>query len=160
VGATFTVELPETTPHTDAGSGGEGSPAGAVIDGSLRVLHVEDNLANLELVEQILFRSGVVELYAAMSGTLGLELAKEHRPDLVLLDLHLPDLAGLEVLRRLRADPRTEAAAVVVITADATPEQVQRLRRSGVAAYLTKPLDVRELLRVVTAVAADRQVRP
>jgi PAS domain S-box-containing protein len=157
-GTTFTVELPETSaPHSPT-SDGEQGPERMAIDGSLRVLHVEDNLANLELVEQILTRSGVVDLYAAMSGTLGLELAREHRPDLVLLDLHLPDMTGLELLRRLRAEPRTEGVAVVVITADATPEQVQRLQRSGVAAYLTKPIDVRELLRVVNDVSTHRQV--
>ena len=156
VGATFTVEVPETTPRREPGPDGQRSVEGTIIDGSLRVLHVEDNLANLELVEQILTRSGVVDLYAAMSGTLGLELAREHQPDLVLLDLHLPDMAGLELLRRLRAEPRTARAAVIVITADATPEQMQRLRQSGVAAYLTKPIDVRELLRVVHSVASGQ----
>ncbi len=92
-------------------------------------------------------RSGVVELYAAMSGSLGFELAREHQPDLILLDLHLPDIPGTELLERLQGDPRTAAIPVVVITADATPAEVQRVRASGVAAYLTKPIDVRELLR-------------
>ena len=72
---------------------------------TLRVLHIEDNLANLELVEQVLTRSGVVELLAAMSGSLGLELAREHRPHLILLDLHLPDMSGTALLDALQADP-------------------------------------------------------
>ena len=116
---------------------------------TLRVLHIEDNLANLELVEQVLTRSGVVELLAAMSGSLGLELAREHRPHLVLLDLHLPDMPGTELLDALQSDPRTADIPVVVVTADATPSQIQRLRDIGVAAYLTKPIDIRDLLGVV-----------
>jgi CheY-like chemotaxis protein len=120
---------------------------------TLRVLHIEDNLANLELVEQVLTRSGVVELLAAMSGSLGLELAREHRPHLVLLDLHLPDMSGTALLDAFHADPRTTDIPVVVITADATPSQIQRLREVGVAAYLTKPIDIRELLRVVEAMS-------
>ena len=65
---------------------------------TLRVLHIEDNLANLELVDQVLTRSGFVEILAAMSGSLGIELAREHRPHLILLDLHLPDMSGTELL--------------------------------------------------------------
>ncbi|MHB8594950.1 MAG: hybrid sensor histidine kinase/response regulator, partial [Acidimicrobiales bacterium] len=92
-------------------------------EGALRVLHVEDNLANLELVEQILARYGSVELFASMYGGLGLELAREHRPDLVLLDLHLPDISGTEVLQRLRDSPETAGVPVVIVSADATPTQ-------------------------------------
>ena len=159
-GAAFTVELPAAAPPGDARADEPAGSAGAVVDASLRVLHVEDNLANLELVEQILARAGVVQLYAAMSGALGLELAREHRPDVVLLDLHLPDMPGLELLRQLQADPRTAEATVVVITADATPGQVQRLQSLGVAAYLTKPVDVRELLDVVVAASTHRKGAP
>jgi CheY-like chemotaxis protein len=74
----------------------------------------------------------------------------------VLLDLHLPDAAGTEILDALRADPRTAGIPVVVVTADATPVQIERLRARGVAAYLTKPIDVRELLRVVESIAERR----
>jgi len=118
------------------------------------VLYVEDNLANLELVEQLLTRSGVVELLAAMSGSLGIELAREHLPHLILLDLHLPDMSGTDLLDALRDDPRTAAIPVVVVTADATPSQIQRLRDLGVAAYLTKPIDIRELLSVVETMSS------
>jgi PAS domain S-box-containing protein len=158
-GATFTVELPVAPAPRTVSPSGESAPISGILDGSLRVLHVEDNLANLELVEQILTRCGVAELYAAMSGSLGLELAFEHRPDLVLLDLHLPDMSGLELLRSLRADPRTADTSVVVVTADATPDQVERLHRSGVRAYLTKPIDVRELLKVVESVSTEGRAR-
>jgi CheY-like chemotaxis protein len=117
--------------------------------GAGTLLYVEDNLANLSLVETILLARPGWRLLPALQGGLGVELAREHRPDLVLLDLHLPDIPGDEVLRRLRADPRTAAIPVVVVSADATPSSVERLRQSGADAYLTKPLDVDEFLRVV-----------
>ncbi len=113
------------------------------------LLYIEDNLANLSLVETILMSRPQWQLLPALQGGLGVELAREHRPDLVLLDLHLPDVPGAEVLRRLRADPRTARTPVVVVSADATPGSVERLRQAGADAYLTKPLDVDEFLRVV-----------
>ena len=156
-GTTFTVELPVAPAPETPGPGAAPRPLRPPGVGSLRVLHIEDNRANLELVEQVLTRSRVGELYAAMSGSLGLELARDHHPDLILLDLHLPDVPGTEILERLQTDPRTAGIPVVVVTADATPVQIQRVRDSGVAAYLTKPIDVRELLRVVETVAAGAE---
>jgi PAS domain S-box-containing protein len=153
-GTTFTVDLATAaTPETPV-RGPETAPDARPNVATMRVLHIEDNLANLELVEQVLTRSGFVELLAAMSGSLGIELAREHRPHLILLDLHLPDMSGTDLLDALRADPRTAEIPVVVVTADATPSQIQRLRDSGVAAYLTKPIDIRELLRVVETMSS------
>jgi CheY-like chemotaxis protein len=117
--------------------------------GAATLLYVEDNLANLSLVETILLTRPAWRVIPALQGGLGVELAREHRPDLVLLDLHLPDVPGDEVLRRLRADPRTATIPVVVVSADATPASVERLQQAGADAYLTKPLDVDEFLRVV-----------
>ncbi len=152
-GTTFTVDLPTAEAPEVPVPGPESRPEDAPSITTLRVLHIEDNLANLELVEQVLTRLGVVELLAAMSGSLGLELAREHHPHLVLLDLHLPDMPGTELLDALQSDPRTADIPVVVVTADATPSQIQRLRDIGVAAYLTKPIDIRELLRVVESMS-------
>ena len=159
-GTTFTVDLPTAAAPQVAAGGLEPQPDELPSVATLRVLHIEDNLANLELVEQVLTRSGVVELLAAMSGSLGLELAREHRPHLVLLDLHLPDMSGTELLDSLQADPRTADIPVVVVTADATPSQIQRLRDIGVAAYLTKPIDIRELLRVVETMSTPTGSTP
>jgi CheY-like chemotaxis protein len=114
-----------------------------------RVLHIEDNLSNLRLVERVLAERPDVEVVAAMQGRLGLQLAHEHRPALILLDLHLPDIGGEKVLEQLRDDPLTASIPVVIVSADATPGQVQRLTTAGARAYLTKPLDVRELLRIL-----------
>jgi PAS domain S-box-containing protein len=113
------------------------------------LLYVEDNLANLSLVETILASRPGWKTIPALQGRLGAELACEHVPDLVLLDLHLPDVQGDEVLRRLRADKRTARIPVVMISADATPRTIDRLRAQGADAYLTKPLDVDEFLSTI-----------
>ncbi len=113
------------------------------------VLYVEDNLSNLRLVEHILRHRPHIRLLSAMQGRIGLELAQKHRPDLILLDLHLPDIMGDEVLRLLRANASTRGIPVVMLSADASPLQIKRLRAEGVEGYLTKPLDVRKFLKVL-----------
>jgi CheY-like chemotaxis protein len=125
---------------------------------SATVLYVEDNVANLSLIETILDDRPEITLVPALQGRLGLELAAEHQPDLILLDLHLPDIPGEEVLRRLRADERTAATPVIVISADATRGAVQRLLEAGVHAYLTKPLDVDLFLNTIDEVLDARDV--
>ena len=114
-----------------------------------QVLYVEDNPANLRLIELALAHRPGVGFMAAMQGGIGLELARRHRPDLILLDVHLPDMTGAEVLGHLRADPQTRDIPVVVLSADATPVQIARLLKAGAADYLTKPLDIRQFLRVL-----------
>lgn len=116
------------------------------------LLYIEDNLSNLRLVERILSRRPEVRLISAMQGSIGLELVRLHQPDLILLDLHLPDIQGDEILRQLRADPLTEMLPIVMISADATTEQIERLRAGGATDYLTKPIDVRKFLALVDAV--------
>ena len=113
------------------------------------IVYIEDNLPNLKLIEQVLARRPQIKLITAMQGRLGLDLVRQHRPDLVLLDLHLPDLSGEQVLGRLQADPDTVDIPVVVLSADATNGQGQRLEAAGASAYLTKPLDVRKFLELV-----------
>jgi CheY-like chemotaxis protein len=94
-----------------------------------------------------------------MQGKLGVDLARQHRPDLILLDLHLPDLHGREVLQQLKRDPATAAIPVIVLSADATPAQVERLRAAGAADYATKPIDLEWLLDTVTAVPPTHATR-
>ena len=113
------------------------------------IVYIEDNLSNLKLVEQVLERLPDVRLIPAMQGKLGIDLVRQHQPDLILLDLHLPDLHGREVLDQLKRDPATAAIPVVVLSADATPAQFERLLAAGAAGYLTKPIDVQALLNTV-----------
>jgi CheY-like chemotaxis protein len=122
----------------------------------LTVLYIEDNLSNLQLVERVLSRRPLFRLISAMRPQLGLELAAEHDPDLILLDLHLPDMPGQEVLRRLQADARTAQVPVVILSADARPTLIEELLAQGVRAFLTKPLDVKELLDLLDALAGER----
>jgi CheY-like chemotaxis protein len=114
-----------------------------------RVLYIEDNLANLQLLERLFADRPNIEMMSAMQGHLGVELAQEHKPDLILLDLNLPDIDGDEVLERLAQDSRTSDIPVVMITADATPGQARRLIQAGAFDYLTKPIDVTKFFRVV-----------
>jgi signal transduction histidine kinase/ActR/RegA family two-component response regulator len=113
------------------------------------VLYVEDMLENIRLVEEILKQRPSATLIPAMLAGVALDLARQHHPDLVLLDLHLPDMPGEEVLSRLRADPATSGIPVVVLSADATQDHISRLTAAGADAYLTKPISVRALLQAV-----------
>ncbi len=113
------------------------------------VLYIEDNPSNVHLVEALIQRLPGVRLLAARTGQVGLELANQRQPDLILLDLDLPDLSGAEVLSTLRADAKTAAIPVVVVSADATDAQVRRLLAAGAKSYLTKPLDVQLFFAVV-----------
>ena len=90
-----------------------------------------------------------IKLISAMQGQLGIELAARHQPDLILLDVHLPDINGADVLARLKAKERTRNIPVVVLSADATKSQINRLMSLGADDYLTKPLDVDHFLKVI-----------
>jgi PAS domain S-box-containing protein len=137
------------------------TPAPAAVGARIRtpvtLLYVEDNLANLSLVETILSERPGWKTIPALQGRMGAELAREHSPDLVLLDLHLPDVQGDEVLRRLRSDERTSAIPVVMISADATPRTIDRLIARGADAYLTKPLDVDEFLSTIDRLLPEEE---
>lgn len=113
------------------------------------ILYIEDNLTNLSLVEAVLESKPRWKTISALRGEAGIELARQRKPDLILLDLHLPDLPGNEVLDRLRADPSTADIPVVIISADATGAAQARLRAAGASDYLTKPLDLDEFLAMV-----------
>ena len=151
-GSTFWVQLPMAEdPMTEHFDVAPAEPVVAEVEprGSHTVLYIEDNLSNLRLVERVFESRPDVELITAGQGRLGLDLARQHRPALVLLDLHLPDINGNEVLEQLRADPATAAMPVIMLSADATARQSQRLLAAGADAYLTKPLDVRALLSLL-----------
>jgi PAS domain S-box-containing protein len=132
------------------------SPNGSGAE-KLTILYVEDNLSNLTLIEQMLAEQPHIQLITAMQGQLGIELARRHSPDLILLDLHLPDLPGWEVLSRLQRHDATREIPVVIISADATSRQRKRLMAAGARAYLTKPLDMREFFRVIDETCAPRR---
>lgn len=114
------------------------------------ILCIEDNVSNIELVEQILSsqRPGL-QLIVNTNGKTAVDLAVQYKPDLILLDLNLPDIHGKDVLTLLMADERTTDIPVIVISADAMPQQLERLLNGGAKKYMTKPLDVALFLKTI-----------
>jgi CheY-like chemotaxis protein len=132
----------------------------AAVASERTVLYVEDNLATIGLMEEVFSMRPQIHLLTAMQGGLTLELAREHRPDLIILDLHLPDIQGDEVLAQLRSDPRTAGIPVVMCSADATERRRKQLIAAGAYAYLTKPVKVQRFLRMLDEVLAGTPVAP
>jgi two-component system, cell cycle response regulator DivK len=113
-----------------------------------RILVVEDNERNMKLFRDVLTAKGYRTLEAT-TATQAVELASDHAPDLVLMDIHLPDFDGVEALGRLRADRRTASIPVLALTAQAMAGDRERFLGSGFDGYVSKPVDVIELLAVV-----------
>jgi CheY-like chemotaxis protein len=120
-----------------------------------RVLYIEDNTANVLLLERLFSHRPDIELISATRGLLGLEMARDRQPAVILLDIHLPDMNGDRVLKRLREDPLTRAIPVVVLSADASERQIEKLLMSGASAYLTKPLDLVRLVELVDEIISE-----
>jgi two-component system, cell cycle response regulator DivK len=114
-----------------------------------QILVVEDNERNMKLVRELLEATGYRAIEAA-TGSQALELAREHRPDLVLMDIRLPDIDGVEALSRLRADDRTASIPVLAVTAQAMQGDRERCLAAGFDGYLSKPIDVAQLLEAVS----------
>jgi CheY-like chemotaxis protein len=113
------------------------------------VLHIEDNETNFHLVETILEDRANIETLWAPSGEAGLAVACQRAPALILLDLNLPDIHGSDVLVRLRNNPLTHSIPVIVLSADVSPSQIERMLQAGARNYLTKPFDIKRLLCLV-----------
>ncbi len=150
-GSVFSVTLPSGEPAAvERAVSEERAPLPVrEYDGPRRLLYIEDTVANLRLIEAILARRQAVTVMPAMMGQLGLDLAREHRPDLILLDMHLPDMTGEQVLKELQSDPATRDIPVIVLSADATEGHDAPLLAAGARRYLTKPVGVTALLEAV-----------
>jgi CheY-like chemotaxis protein/anti-sigma regulatory factor (Ser/Thr protein kinase) len=159
-GTTFTITLPRAPDMAwaPAGDGGVPVPRTAPDDlagESLRILYIEDNPANIEVVARFLRTRPGMRLQSVTSGQAGLEAAAREVPDLILLDLHMPGLHGDEVLRRLRDKSVTAGIPVAILSAEASPAVIRNMRAAGVIAYLTKPLDLTELGQLLDSAAAE-----
>jgi len=113
------------------------------------LLYVEDNPANLKLIEQIIARSPDIGLLTAKNGHKGVELARAHQPDVILMDINLPGISGFETLRLLRDDPATTHIPVVALSANALLGDIEKALRAGFFRYLTKPIKVPEFMETL-----------
>lgn len=115
------------------------------------IVYIEDDHINLRLVEGLFEQLTNYRLQTAETGNEGLDLISQQLPDLVLLDIHLPGMDGFEVLRKLRANPEIENIPVIAVTASATQEDIDRGREAGFDAYITKPINIQKLLKIMQA---------
>jgi two-component system cell cycle response regulator DivK len=113
-----------------------------------RILIVEDHELNMKLLNDLLEAHGY-EILQAREGLVAVHLARQHLPDLILMDVQLPDISGLEATRLLKADEQTKAIPIVAVTAFAMAGDKQRTLDSGCDAYVAKPIMVRDFLRLV-----------
>jgi PAS domain S-box-containing protein len=149
-GSTFWIELPNVmSPKLAVTRAQPTLELRASNPAESTVLYIEDDVANVQLVERLLMQRPNINLLTSLLGGMGVELAQQYRPDLILLDVHLTDIHGFEVLERLQADSRTVDIPIVVLSADATTWQRRRFRNAGVYEYLSKPLDLQQLLDVI-----------
>jgi len=149
-GATFWIEFPVADANASHENDDLRHLGGSIAsDRPAVVLCIEDNASNFHLIERTFSHRPEIKLICGTLGASALALAEANRPDVILLDMHLPDLEGDEVLDILRSHRATAEIPVIVVSADATPRQVERMLDAGASAYLTKPLDIQKLLQVV-----------
>jgi len=150
VGSVFWIELNLTTPPMlTAGETEQAAPNSPELkDGTVRrtVLYVEDNPANLALVEELLTRRPDLRLISAADGNLGVEYARMYLPDTILMDIHLPGISGIEAMKTLRADPSTADIPVIALSAHALPTEIIKTMEAGFFNYITKPIKLKEFM--------------
>jgi CheY-like chemotaxis protein len=150
VGSVFWIELSLTTAPRLAAPEAERAALvrPQLPDGTpLRtLLYVEDNPANLELVEQLIARRPELRLLSAAEGNLGIEFARAYRPEVILMDINLPGISGVEAMKILRADPATAHIPVIALSAIALPRDIEKGLEAGFFDYLTKPIKVNQFM--------------
>lgn len=124
------------------------------------LLYVEDNLANLQLIEHIIARRPDMRLVSARNGPIGIALARASRPDVILMDINLPGMSGIKAMQILRADTATAHIPVVALSANAMPRDIARGLEAGFFRYLTKPIKVNEFMATLDVALkfAEREV--
>jgi signal transduction histidine kinase/ActR/RegA family two-component response regulator len=159
-GSVFWVELPLSRPRKlpDRGAEHVAAPPALPAGTPLRtVLYVEDNPANLELVEQLIARRPDLRLLSAADGRLGVEYARAYLPDVILMDINLPGVSGNDAMLILRADPLTAHIPIIALSANAVPRDIERYLAAGFCSYLTKPIKVAQFMQTLDAALNSRQ---
>ena len=121
------------------------------------LLYVEDNPANLKLVEQLIARRPTIRLLTAVDGNMGIQLARAHQPEMILMDINLPGISGIEALKILRDDPATAHIPIVALSANAMPRDIARGLEAGFFSYLTKPIKVSAFMEALDAALESGQ---
>jgi CheY-like chemotaxis protein len=128
-------------------------PTPALLTGLTRMVHtllyIEDNRADLKLVEQIIARHPNIRLLTAMNGNSGIEIARESQPDVILMDINLTDISGFKALKALRSDSTTAHIPVIALTVNAMPHNIKSGLEEGFFRYLTKPIKINEFMDVL-----------
>jgi CheY-like chemotaxis protein len=155
VGSVFWCELEvATAPKAKLPVGEAETPGRPVLPPGVpqrTLLYVEDNPANMELVEQLIARCPDLRLLTAVNGDLGLALARANPPTVILLDINLPGISGIKVLKILRNDPATAHIPVVALSANAMPYDIEKGLEAGFFRYLTKPIKVKDFMDTLNA---------
>jgi len=113
------------------------------------LLYVEDNPANMKLVEQIIARHPDMRLLTAVTGNKGIDIARVSQPEVILMDINLPGINGFEALKILRSDPATAHIPVIAISGNATPRDIEKGLGAGFFRYITKPINVDEFMEAL-----------
>jgi signal transduction histidine kinase/CheY-like chemotaxis protein len=154
-GSVFWIELGLTTAPVLAvlETGHEARVQAQVPDGTPQhtLLYVEDNPANLELVEQLIARRTDLRMLSAADGQLGIEFARVYQPEVILMDINLPGISGIEAMKILRKDPTTAHIPIIALSANAIPRDIERGLEAGFFNYLTKPIKVGEFMDALDA---------
>jgi len=120
------------------------------VPGTKLVVYIEDNPSNFALARKILEWTGHYQVLGAKDGISGLEMVRERRPDVVLLDLDLPGISGIEVVQAIRRTPEIARTPVLAVTASVEPEDLERVRAAGMEDVLGKPYTVTELAQMLS----------
>ena len=147
VGAAVAPELEAAAAEPVAVADSDAQPGARI----RTLLYVEDNPANLKLVEQLIARRSTIRLLTAVDGNQGIQLARAHQPDVILMDINLPGISGIEALKILRDDPATAHIPIVALSANAMPRDIARGLEAGFVSYLTKPIKVKEFMEALDA---------
>jgi PAS domain S-box-containing protein len=150
VGSVFWIELLLTAaPVLTTASSAAANLVPALVPAGARrrtLLYVEDNPANMKLVEKLMAQRADIRLLGAINGTLGVQLARDARPDVILMDINLPGISGIEAMQILRKDPATAHIPIVALSANAMTRDIEKGLEAGFFRYLTKPIRVTELM--------------
>jgi PAS domain S-box-containing protein len=161
IGSTFWISLDSTSPVRSLLTGEMPAQTSAPIapadEKKATLLYVEDNPANLKLVEEIVGFRKDLRMISAHHGQLGVALARTHLPHVILMDIHLPGMSGAEAQQILRNDPRTAGIPVIALTASAMPRERTKRLSAGFFRYITKPIDIAELTSAIDDALAQSQ---